>query len=229
VRAAKRCPGGLVGSVARTGELALSWGVQGDDAPRLLIPLVRIEDADGGDGGDAEDAEDARTGEYAEDAARGSGVGRHRAEPAGRHAREEQQDRAADMPGDGPGDAVADWAGLAGRSADLVVVLDVGGRVCAVSSAAAELVGDPDPANTVGRHLLDVLDLVDFNPMPGDASMYADRIPPLLALASNALSRGLLRIRTAGRTETLDAIAAPLHDSSGALVGAVAFLARLGG
>jgi PAS domain-containing protein len=183
--------------VARTAELSLSWGVEGDDAPRLLIPLVRIEDIG--------------------DAAPGSGGGRHRAaEPAG-------PDEA-----DGRHDAVAGWARLAGRSADLVVVLDVSGRVLAVSPSAAELVGDPDSAAAVGRHLLDVLDLVDFNPMPGDASMYADRIPPLLALASNALSRGLLRIRTGGRTETLDAIAAPVHDSSGALVGTVAFLARLG-
>lgn len=177
----------------RSGELALSWGVQGDDAPRLIIPLVRLAPppVGGFDGLDGLDDVDC-TG------------------PAG------------------PRGDVKGWAEAAASSADLVLVLDATGRVLTLSAAAAELIGVVGPDEVVGRHLLDVLDLVDFNPTPGDASMYADRIPPLLAIASNALSRGLLRVRTGEHTVTVDAVAAPVHDGSGALVGAVAFLARLG-
>lgn len=156
---------------------ALSWGVNGEDAPRLIIPLVRLE--------------------HAEPAA-----------PAG--------------------ESIMSWVALAARAADIVVVLDPTGRVLGVSRAAAELIGCSGPDLVVGRHLLEVLDLVDFNPTPGDASLYADRIAPLLAIASNALARGLLRLRTGGQTVTLDAIAAPIHEQSGRLAGAVAFLARLG-
>ena len=175
----------------RSGELSLSWGVQGDDAPRLIIPLVRIEPAPPVEPVDGVDLGDL-----------------------------------ADLVGPGA-DVVAGWAKLAADSADLVLVLDATGRVLALSDAAAELIGAVGPDEVAGRHLLDVLDLVDFNPTPGDASMYADRIPPLLAIASNALSRGLLRVRTGTSTVTVDAVAAPVHDGSGALVGAVAFLARL--
>jgi len=179
-----------VSDAVRSGELALSWGVQGDDAPRLIIPLVRIEPS-----------------QPAEPVAHVGGV-----EAAGLTE---------------PCGGVEVWATVAAHSADLVLVLDATGRVLALSAAAAELIGAVGPHEAPGRHLLDVLDLVDFNPTPGDASMYADRIPPLLAIASNALSRGLLRVRTGERTITVDAVAAPVHDVSGVLVGAVAFLARL--
>ena len=186
---------------ARSGELALSWGVEGDDTPRLIIPLVRL-----GDGG-------------ADDPLAGAGRDDVDERPRGRHGRHAASD-----------DPVAGWAKLAADAADLVVVLDATGLVLAVSPSAAGLFADANRDGVdqiTGRHLLDVLDLVDFNPTPGDASMYADRIPPLLAIASNALSRGLLRVRTNGLTVTLDAVAAPLHDRSGALVGVVAFLAKL--
>ncbi|MFL6138897.1 MAG: PAS domain-containing protein [Frankiaceae bacterium] len=175
----------------RSGDLALSWGVEGDDTPRLIIPLIRL-------------SEGASTGPV------------DPAEPG-----------VAAAPDDIADDPVAGWAKLAADSADLVVVLDATGSVLAVSAAAADLFADVGVDQITGRHLLDVLDLVDFNPTPGDASMYADRIPPLLAIASNALSRGLLRVRTGGLTVTLDAVAAPVHDRSGALAGVVAFLARL--
>ena len=180
----------------RHGGAASSYAVRGDDAPRLIIPLVRI-DGDAGASGAAADAPIAK----------GRGPGPHACQQS---------------------EVAANWARVAAGSADLVIALDAGGRVLAASAAAADLVVSSGADRVVGRHLLDVLDLVDFNPTPGDASMYADRIPPLLALASNALSRGLLRVRTPRGTVTLDAVAAPVHDAGGALVGAVAFLAKLG-
>jgi PAS domain-containing protein len=201
--------------------LALS-AAGNDDAPRLIIPLVRIADPPDAPAPAAQTARHRR----GSDARPADGQADHAREPA-------PYDEPVVDPATGvaarPSEVALAWARLAAGSADLVVALDGGGRVLAMSPSAAQLIAGPGGDRVAGRHLLDVLDLVDFNPTPGDASMYADRIPPLLAIASNALSRGLLRVRTRGRTVTLDAVAAPLHDASGALVGAVCFLTSLTG
>ena len=47
-------------------------------------------------------------------------------------------------------------------------------------------------------------------------------------MAGDVLTRGLLRVRFPDdSTRTLDAVAAPLHDTDGAVVGTVAFLASI--
>jgi hypothetical protein len=184
--------------------LTLARAARGDEAPRLIIPLVRIDRPQRAPETSEEQLDPGPEAVAAEPAV----------DPAtGLLAR--------------PSEVALAWARLAAGSADLVIALDAGGRVLAMSPCAAQLIVGPGGDRVIGRHLLDVLDLVDFNPTPGDASMYADRIPPLLAIASNALSRGLLRVRTGGRTVTLDAVAAPLHDAAGSLVGTVCFLASL--
>jgi PAS domain-containing protein len=206
-------------SAAPSATAAAAAAGNGDDAPRLIIPLVRIADPP--------EAPAVRTARHrrANDSKPTDGQVDAR-EPA---AYDEPVVDPATGVAARPSEVALAWARLAAGSADLVVALDGGGRVLAVSPSAAQLIAGPGGDRVAGRHLLDVLDLVDFNPTPGDASMYADRIPPLLAIASNALSRGLLRVRTRGRTVTLDAVAAPLHDASGALVGAVCFLTSLTG
>jgi len=188
---------------ARDG-LALAMSSR-DDAPRLIIPLVRIDPAErtSDDAGRPTNDTPPQPAERVVD--QGTGIAAR------------------------PSEVALAWARLSAGSADLVMTLDAGGRVLAMSPSAAELIVGPGRERVTGRHLLDVLDLVDFNPTPGDASMYADRIPPLLAVASNTLSRGLLRVRAGGRTVTLDAVAAPLHDASGALVATVCFLSSLSG
>ena len=106
-------------------------------------------------------------------------------------------------------------------------MLDQAGTVVAASAQAAELLGEFGADQVVGHHLLDVVDLVDFHGGPAGA-VYTDRLAPLLAMAGDVLTRGLLRVRFPDdTTRTLDAVAAPLHDASGAVVGTVAFLASI--
>jgi PAS domain-containing protein len=211
-----------VSEVRTVDGLALSSAAGNDEAPRLIIPLVRIADPPDAPAPAAQTARHRR----GSDARSADGQADNSREPA---AYDEPVVDPATGVAARPSEVALAWARLAAGSADLVVALDGGGRVLAMSPSAAQLIVGPGSDRVAGRHLLDVLDLVDFNPTPGDASMYADRIPPLLAIASNALSRGLLRVRTRGRTVTLDAVAAPLHDASGALVGAVCFLTSLTG
>jgi len=82
----------------------------------------------------------------------------------------------------------------------------------------------------VGRDLLDdVLDVVDFTHEGGPGEHYAERIPPLLSLSRDVLTRGLLRVRRPdGLRLTLDAVAAPVHGRAGSgVVGSVTFLATI--
>jgi hypothetical protein len=52
------------------------------------------------------------------------------------------------------------------------------------------------------------------------------KIPPLLAMSSQRLSRGLLRVDRDGTTATLDAIATPLFDD-GRLAGSLTFFSEI--
>ncbi|MDX6206045.1 MAG: hypothetical protein QOF39_2102 [Frankiales bacterium] len=119
------------------------------------------------------------------------------------------------------------WCKLVEDSSEPCFVLDPAGSVVATSAAAAEMLGEFGPDQVVGHHLLDVVDLVDFHGGPAGA-VYADRLAPLLALAGNTLSRGLMRVRLAdGSTRTLDSVAAPLRDAGGQVAGTIAFLASI--
>ena len=133
-----------------------------------------------------------------------------------------------DQAGEGP-DPLAAWMRVASASAEACLVLDDQGRVAAVSAHAAALLGE-HADRMVGRDLLDeVLDVVDFTDEAGPGEHYAERIPPLLSLSRDVLTRGLLRVRRPdGLRLTLDAVAAPVHSRSGsAVVGSVTFLATI--
>ena len=128
--------------------------------------------------------------------------------------------------------ALAGWAHVIATSPDGCLLIDVHGRVLAASFTAAELLGDVTPDEMVGRHLLDgILHYADFDSGKrghdrGPAS--ADRIPPLLAVATEAPARGLLRITArSGDIRMVDAMAAPVHDPAGAVLGAVSFVSAL--
>jgi PAS domain S-box-containing protein len=128
--------------------------------------------------------------------------------------------------------ALAGWAHVVSTSPDACLLVDATGRVLAASFAAAELLGDVTPDEMVGRHLLDgILHFADFDAgKRGNdrGPAYADRIPPLLAVATEAPARGLLRITARnGSIRIVDALAAPLHDPAGAVLGAVSFVAAL--
>lgn len=122
------------------------------------------------------------------------------------------------------GGALADWVAHVAGCADRVFLLDRAGRFVAASASAAALVGAMPPTDLAGRPVLECLRLVDFGSPSGDGRLYANRIAPLLALASDAPNRGLLRLRGADRVVTVDVVAVPLHDRAGGLVGVLTFL-----
>ena len=117
------------------------------------------------------------------------------------------------------------WLTSINAANDPCALLDAAGRVLAMSPAAITLLGCAD-GGAVGRSLLDVVDVVDFD--SGTSSPdYAARIAPI-AVLSNAggLMRSLLRVRNRdGVRVTVDAAAAPLHDARGRLVGSLTFFA----
>jgi PAS domain-containing protein len=128
--------------------------------------------------------------------------------------------------------ALAGWAHVIATSPDGCLLVDVRGRVLAASFAAADLLGDVTPDEMVGRHLLDgILHFADFDAGKRGhdrGPAYADRIPPLLAVATEAPARGLLRITSrTGEIRMVDAMAAPVHDPAGAVLGAVSFVSLL--
>jgi hypothetical protein len=81
----------------------------------------------------------------------------------------------------------------------------------------------------IGRRLLDVLALIDFD-TGGAAPDYATRIAPLAVLApGSGLMRSLLRLRRPDdRPLTVDASSAPIHDARGETVGSFSFFAPVG-
>jgi PAS domain-containing protein len=117
------------------------------------------------------------------------------------------------------------WLTTVNTAQDPCLLLDAAGRVLAVSTTAAGLLGCSE-GGVIGRHLLDVVDVVDFD--SGTSSPdYAVRIAPVAVLANGGgLMRSLFRVRRRdGEQATVDAAAAPLHDDRGRVVGSMTFLA----
>lgn len=120
------------------------------------------------------------------------------------------------------------WSAVAAAAHDACLVLDPQGQVVSLSAAAAELL-DCSDAGVIGRPLLDVTTLIDFDtgePRPP----YEHRVPPLAALSSDGIVRGLIRIRhTDDALVTLDVCGMPLHDAAGRIVGSLSFVSPLAG
>jgi PAS domain S-box-containing protein len=124
-------------------------------------------------------------------------------------------------------DALGHWVAAARASLDACIVIDVGGVVAALSPTAADLLGAA-ASTMVGKSLDDVLHLVDFTDSGQEAQGVARRIPPLIAVRENSLSRGMMRLkRPDGARMMLDAVAAPIHDTQRKPIGAVSFLASV--
>jgi PAS domain S-box-containing protein len=124
---------------------------------------------------------------------------------------------------------LARWSAAVAAAHDACLVIDAQGQVLSLSTSGAELLGCSDQG-VIGRRLLDVVELVDFDtgaPSPD----YASRVAPLGVLASGSgLMRSLLRVRHRdGSRLTLDASAAPMHDVRGEIIGSITFLAAVRG
>ncbi|GAA1326121.1 PAS domain-containing protein [Actinocatenispora thailandica] len=127
-------------------------------------------------------------------------------------------------PADSDGTALRGWVTVVAGATDPCLLLNAAGLVTACAPAAIELLGLPEPAAMVGRGLLDgLLHPVDFT-AAGDrlADWELAKLPPLAALATGALSRGLLRLRRRSAVQTVDAIATPLHHHA-SLIGSLTF------
>ena len=126
-------------------------------------------------------------------------------------------------------DELARWAAAVASANEPCLVIDNEAMIVAASRSCHELLALGEAGTAVGRFLLDgVLRLVDFTAareLLTEVEM--DKIPPLLALSSGRLARGLMRVYDGSEFDaTVDAIAAPLCNGS-TVVGSLTFLSAI--
>ena len=123
----------------------------------------------------------------------------------------------------GFGSTLGRWAFAVGWASEPCLLLDAAGIVISVSPGCLRLFAI-DVGDAVGRRLVDgLLRLLDFSAVSGELPDWeVDKIPPLLALNSGGLARGLLRVAIRGATTTLDAVSTPLREGE-AVVGSLTF------
>ncbi len=109
--------------------------------------------------------------------------------------------------------SVDHWSLAARDAPEPCLVIDASASVAAVSQAACDLLGFPAPEHVIGcfLHTGDLLALVDFTPASAALSEAdLEKIPPVLALRTGRLARGLMRVRSGDEVITMDAVATPL-------------------
>jgi hypothetical protein len=107
------------------------------------------------------------------------------------------------------------WMSTVALAAEPCLIIDPSSTIRAVSVSCSELLGLGKPADVVGQPLIGgvLLRLIDFTAGGGElAEVEVDKIPPMLAIRSGQLARGLMRVQpgTGGPHLTVDAIATPL-------------------
>jgi hypothetical protein len=121
------------------------------------------------------------------------------------------------------------WSAAVRGAVEPSLVVDEVGAIAAVSPSACNMLGLASPDDVVGQFLSsgELLALVDFTPAPAALSESdVGRIPPLLALSSCRLARGLMRVRSGAEVITLDAVATPLWERSRA-IGSLTFFSMV--
>ncbi len=116
-----------------------------------------------------------------------------------------------------PDSGLSRWVEQVRASAEACLAVDAAGRVVAMSPSCGELL-ELQPDGCVGALLLDLVYMVDFT-QTGLPLVDAERsTPPLRALRSQRLARGLVRLRLplAGPA-TFDVVGVPLESGTGAL------------
>jgi hypothetical protein len=105
------------------------------------------------------------------------------------------------------------WTASVAEAAEPCLVIDTSTTILAVSASCCELFGLGKPAEVTGQPLGAALRLIDFTAGAGELDETdVEKIPPLLAIRSERLARGLLRT-VPGPGEpplTVDAITTPL-------------------
>jgi hypothetical protein len=107
------------------------------------------------------------------------------------------------------------WTNTVTVATEPCLIIDVDATILAVSPSCGELLGLGKPVEAVGQPLLDggMLRLIDFTAGGGELTgPEIEKIPPVLAIRSGRLARGLMRVHTdpASAALTIDAIATPL-------------------
>jgi hypothetical protein len=121
------------------------------------------------------------------------------------------------------------WIVAVAHANEPCLVIDADATIIAASHPCYALLGMGTPGTAVGRSLLDgVLRLVDFTAARDELTETdIDKIPPLLALSSGRLARGLMRVHDGEDFDaTVDAIATPLCDGPSA-IGSLTFFSPI--
>jgi hypothetical protein len=110
------------------------------------------------------------------------------------------------------------WTATVATAAEPCLVIDASATILAISVSCCELFGLGKPVDTIGHPLMATLRLIDFTAGAAELDESdVDKIPPLLAIRSERLARGLLRVvPSPGEPPlTVDAITTPLQHADG--------------
>lgn len=118
-----------------------------------------------------------------------------------------------DAHGSGP---IGVWHAAVQASTEACLLLDRDARVVAASPSVGAVLGTTS-ASAVGARFADLVTAVDFTSGAAPDSELERSMPPLRALATGGLARGLLRLRSVTGLVTYDVVAVPLTGQSGAL------------
>ncbi|MDX6200387.1 MAG: hypothetical protein QOJ79_3538 [Actinomycetota bacterium] len=123
--------------------------------------------------------------------------------------------RTLDLDAHGAG-AIGVWHAAVQASAEACLLLDGDARVVAASAAVGAVLGTT-ASSAVGAKFVDLVTAVDFTSGAAPDLELERSMPPLRALATGGLARGLLRLRSSAGLVTYDVVAVPLSGQSGAL------------
>lgn len=118
------------------------------------------------------------------------------------------------------------WTSTVASAVEPCLVINYPSTILAVSMSCSELLGLGNAADAVGQPLLGgVLRLIDFTAGRSELTEpETEKIPPMLAISSRRLARGLMRVQPGGRGVdiTVDAISTPLWEA-GQVVASLTF------
>lgn len=111
--------------------------------------------------------------------------------------------------------ATGGWPAAVRAAAETCLLLDGDGRVVAASVAASSVLGGSAAS---GVRFSELVRLVDFTSGAAPEIEPERSMPPLRALTTGGLARGLMRLRVAdGSLVTYDVVAVPLRGQPGVL------------
>ncbi|MEV1333446.1 hypothetical protein AB0J20_28170 [Micromonospora costi] len=123
------------------------------------------------------------------------------------------------------------WSATVSDADEPCLLIDADTNVVAISAAGCDLLCLGEPDAVIGLPLLDGgLRLLDFTANRAELTeQEIDKIPPLLALSSGRLARGLLRVQAATEgapVATVDAVSTPVA-TDGVVAGSLTFFSAV--